>query len=91
MSTHTPGPWFEHSHRQIGPREGIVCEVWSAHGDADAIGQADANAHLIASAPDLLEALNSSIKFIEAMTPYGVNALKKARAAVAKATGADHA
>ena len=47
----TPGPWREHSHRQIGPDAGIVCEVWSAIGWGDAaIQQADANVRLIAAA-----------------------------------------
>ena len=55
---YTPGPWREHSHRQIGPDEGIVAEVWSTIGWGDAaIQQADANVRLIAAAPDLLEAL----------------------------------
>ena len=49
----TPGPWREHSHRQIGPDAGIVCEVWSAIGWGDAaIQQADANVRLIAAAPE---------------------------------------
>lgn len=53
---YTTGPWYEHSHRQIGPAAGIVCEVWSAIGGGDAIAQADANAILIAAAPDLHQA-----------------------------------
>jgi hypothetical protein len=54
----TPGPWREHSHRQIGPDEGIVAEVWSAIGWGDAaIQQADANVLLIAAAPELHQAL----------------------------------
>lgn len=55
--SYTPGPWHEHSHRQIGPDEGIVAEVWSAIGWGDAaIQQADANVRLIAAAPDLHQA-----------------------------------
>lgn len=53
---YTPGPWHEHSHRQIGPAAGIVCEVGSAIGGGDAIAQADANVLLIAAAPDLHQA-----------------------------------
>ena len=54
----TPGPWREHSHRQIGPKAGIVAEVWSAIGedDEDAIAQADANCLLVAAAPELYQA-----------------------------------
>jgi len=58
-TSYTPGPWHEHSHRQIGPDEGVVAEVWSAIGttDVDRIAQADANARLIAAAPELHQAL----------------------------------
>ena len=61
--SYTPGPWREHSHRQIGPDAGIVCEVWSAIGetDADRIAQADANVHLITAAPELHQALKTLI------------------------------
>lgn len=91
----TPGPWHEHSHRQIGPDEGIVCEVWSAIGETadDAIAQADANTHLIASAPALYqavraaEALLSRQKWIASEhTPEGA-VLMVLRAAIAKAEG----
>ena len=58
----TPGPWHEHSHRQIGPDEGIVCEVWSAIGWGDsAIQQADANVRLIAAAPALHQACAAAL------------------------------
>lgn len=58
----TPGPWHEHSHRQIGPDAGIVCEVWSAIGWGDeAIQQADANVRLIAAAPELYAALQAIV------------------------------
>ena len=83
--SYTPGPWREHSHRQIGPDAGIVCEVWSAIGesDADRIAQADANARLIAAAPDLLEALRCACNYIDKLggtsSPY--------RALLARATG----
>lgn len=58
-TSYTPGPWHEHSHRQIGPDAGIVCEVWSSVGanDASRIAQADANVRLIAAAPELYQAL----------------------------------
>ena len=54
----TAGPWREHSHRQIGPDGGIVCEVWSAVGTSsdDAIDQANANCLLIAASPALHQA-----------------------------------
>lgn len=92
---HTPGPWYEHSHRQIGPAAGIVCEVWSAIGWGNvAINEADANVRLIAAAPDLLEALILLEAEMVASgnaqaTDFGWKpAIEKTRAAIAKATGA---
>lgn len=91
----TPGPWHEHSHRQIGPDAGIVCEVWSAIGsnDADAINQADANCRLIAAAPDLYdvcataEALLTRQKWkADPHSPEGA-LLMKLRAILAKVEG----
>lgn len=91
----TPGPWHEHSHRQIGPEEGIVCEVWSAIGETsvDAITQADANAHLIASAPMLYQAARAAEQLLACQkwiasehTPEGA-VLMTLRAAIAKAEG----
>lgn len=87
----TPGPWHEHSHRQIGPGEGIVCEVWSALGWGDtAIQQADANVRLIAAAPELhqacaaAEALLTRQKWAASeFAPEGV-VLTALRAALAK-------
>ena len=85
----TPGPWREHSHRQIGPDAGIVCEVWSAIGWGDAaIQQADANVRLIAAAPELHQAL----KAIIADNRLGLGlvrprTMKLIRAALTKAEG----
>ncbi len=61
-ASYTPGPWYEHSHRQIGPKAGIVCDVWSAIGWGDAaITEADANCLLIAAAPELHQALTAIV------------------------------
>ena len=69
----TPGPWFEHSHRQIGPKAGIVAEVWSAVGTSsdDAIAQADANCLLIAAAPELYNALRTALVVISGLNADG--------------------
>ena len=105
MSAHTPGPWglaqyakgaalpipfIEHKTIAVfsdGARQGDVAYMqhglWGDH-------QALANARLIASAPDLLEALR------EMLAVYGndghfhapaLRATRAARAAIAKATG----
>lgn len=68
----TPGPWHEHSHRQIGPDAGIVCEVWSALGWGDtAIAEADANVHLIAAAPTMYAALRAALVTVAALNADG--------------------
>lgn len=88
--THTPGPWREHSHRQIGPDAGIVCEVWSAIGETDAerIAQADANAALIAAAPELHQALKTLIAdYRIGMAVVRPRTMTLIRAALAKAEG----
>lgn len=89
MSTkHTPGPWsYFHD----------TCAVCEANGDAEYIidgppggnhGQfsEEADARLIAAAPDLLEALIETLVIAERneMGPWR----KRAQAAIAKATGA---
>lgn len=88
--THTPGPWREHSHRQIGPDAGIVCEVWSAIGETDAerIAQADANAALIAAAPELHQALKTLLAdHAIGMAVVRPRTMTLIRAALAKAEG----
>lgn len=104
MSKHTPGPWFlaekvqgKHTvtnlRRIRSERElmehGAVCEVY---GIADG-SEADANARLIASAPELLGALQFMVdRFRDTNGSYGVwenEALEAANAAIEKATGGE--
>ncbi|MCL4759083.1 MAG: hypothetical protein KJZ96_12140 [Rhodocyclaceae bacterium] len=89
----TPGPWHEHSHRQIGPDAGIVCEVWSALGWGDtAIAEADANVHLIAAAPALHAALLAALDVVAGCNADGAHndTVKTIRAALALAQGEHH-
>jgi len=73
LTSYTPGPWHEHSHRQIGPDEGIVAEVWSAIGWGDAaIQQADANVRLIAAAPELHQALLAALLVVAGCNGDGI-------------------
>ena len=80
MRKHTPGPWrYEYE-------PGFCGELIAANGTiiAEFISEPrPPNARLIAAAPELLEALQGLITGAEAM---GWNT-KKARAAIAKATG----
>jgi len=101
MSKHTPGPWHVVDHH-IANRYYVSVR----HGDAS-IGAASwdvarvtvrqtwrdqqiANAHLIAAAPDLLAALQA---FADEIVPNNPNdpLWINARAAIAKATGANNA
>ena len=96
MSKHTPGPWsldtenvgdYLRGHVSVdAPDHGaLALVVWKMEDD-DQSPVCEANARLIAAAPDLLEAL----RFIEANTVEGGAFNKVARAAIAKATGGDH-
>lgn len=90
---HTRGPW--EAHKTIEAHDGMP-ECWQIDAEHDAVcttqfcyaPNTEANARLIASAPDLLEALavlvtDCSQIWSEAEFP----ALKQARAAIARARG----
>lgn len=91
MSEFTPGPWkvgqvgcFLHVTTTI-PGNPIICDLHY---------NSEANARLIAAAPDLLAALMAVIEDLEHKEPDGwmsgqvhVSAFDKARAAIAKAEG----
>lgn len=90
---HTPGPWVANGAEVWGthamrfslttggtPMIATVCK----HTDAERAFPYEANANLIAAAPDLLEAL----KQIAGSDPYHQSAAGRiARAAIARATG----
>jgi hypothetical protein len=98
MSAHTPGPWnmVEASGGWlIGPREtdgpdyvGDVHRLAKGRSDEES----EANARLIATAPELLRALRDALPFIncrecELHNPYVEDIRDAARAAIAKARG----
>jgi hypothetical protein len=82
-----PGPWESKS---------IAGNVWNVssqieeNGIAVAMVRGDANARLIAAAPELLEVLNDLLCDLDTLNiPYRNEAIcERARAAIAKATGA---
>lgn len=95
MSKHTPGNW-EAVHRsgsnvQIESRDYPAGRLATVYGNATNDHERDANARLIAAAPDLLAALemllflNIEIRVLDAAV--GHEALSRARAAIAKARG----
>ena len=98
MSEHTPGPWRANSSWIEGPKMAlrVACVDWPRRGCAPCTkNEAEANARLIAAAPDLLKAmkrLDRLYKGICMMVPDDEMAAcqevwAEADAAIAKAEG----
>lgn len=95
---HSPAPWRCHDKRPNCSGYSIVGndgQYIAFCGDSDELSPIDANAHLIAAAPELLESLR---ELVSAMVRYEIDAgesapvkhenmMNKARAAIAKALG----
>ena len=104
MSKHTPGPWEIKYHpdpcyRYIsGPQHIALAQVVWCMEDEDRSPECEANAHLIAAAPELLEALEKIVELNGPGRIYKLNELGMlvstmlsiARAAIAKAKGEEH-
>jgi hypothetical protein len=92
MSEHTPGPWFAQESIRDGwyicarNVEHIVVDSHDVGGFYGAIIK-DADARLIAAAPELLEALENLLKVHEGEGGTQRHAGDIARAAIAKAKG----
>jgi hypothetical protein len=98
MSKHTPGPWEvvpedrAESRWIIGDEEGGSIASCEPAGPWITSAQADANARLIAAAPDLLAVLRDMLLWAdtpqqEASPSWIIGACERARAAIAKAGG----
>lgn len=93
MSGHTPGPWAYDYENDTGPNDDYFVEWYGMNGVFRAYREEDAA--LIASAPDLLEALESltadRLFYYDGDTDARMNvtvaAYKNARAAIARAKG----
>ena len=95
MSAHTPGPWkaigdFIHTSDNLP----FVLAYTPEQQDGVPVGDRDANAQLIAAAPEMLAALKRLVDLLEVMRGLGDTPIKgwskrveAARAAIAKATG----
>ncbi len=102
---HTPGPWEASTHPANDPE---YCHVWAKGRSSDialvvradnesmiGVGSAEANARLMAAAPDMLAALRAlthqaAKEIDQSSTHDGLNncdLLAQARAAIAKAEG----
>jgi hypothetical protein len=93
-TSHTPAPWVSHltgytgrasAKYVINDKKGRAV----AHIKHSTISPMEANARLIAAAPELLEALNAIVKRAEdpALCDDTDTLLRNARTAIAKATG----
>lgn len=90
---HTPGPWIFYADTPstdpnwhivtTANRMVVLANVHIEPGNETAL----ANARLIAAAPELLEQLQEMVRLAE---HEGWEGFEKARAAIAKATGASH-
>ncbi len=96
MYKHTPGPWvwktdtrsYGAHYRDLAGLDANVMNYYDYEGlhfegDHETV---DANARLIAAAPDLLEALNAVVAFIEGQ-PNAFEPFCLVREAIGKATG----
>lgn len=94
---HTQGPWEAEEHGVIRGRNGMIrpfiCQVQDDHNDEET----QANAHLIAAAPELLSALSNILEDHKRMFPEAhpnstiaweeCEEVRAAFAAIAKAEG----
>lgn len=95
-AAHTPGPWrvYHAPYNQLSVGTDVeditgpdfeICRFGDTNDSED-----EANARLIAAAPELLEALEGAVPFLEAdqrICDFEVAPLTKARTAIAKAKG----
>lgn len=67
---HTPGPWVVTPHRTIHTPKGCITDpIWSCHGAEEG----DANAVLMAAAPDLLSILKTIKAHASDLLPESIN------------------
>jgi len=87
-TTHTPGPWHLRERPNSGGGHFVEPGIATVHGSGRI---PDANARLIAAAPDLLAALEMAVRYLPSVQVDGIvqdtAALKTAKDAIAKAKG----
>ena len=93
MSKHTPGPWVVYGTARddgytdfygIDGSDSSAVVLWDKHGGIREI----ADARLISAAPELLDALEMALEYLESWEDLSAGEhCRVARAAIAKATG----
>lgn len=88
MNKHTPGPWVARPVPNVGVRghTGYAIDFNEDQEQVVDFVYEEADANLIAAAPDLLEALDELVRHQEALGRHNV-IIDKSRAAIAKARG----
>ena len=81
---HTPGPWHVEDSFVLSSQRECVAQVG---GPINRTPTSDANARLIAAAPELLAALSDLVAICDGRLPEKRLPIEAARAAKAKATG----
>ena len=81
------GDWGVYVEQQETAVDLTICHVCNESNWHPGEGYAEANARLIAAAPDLLYALEEALHLIETLTPLEGSTVRIVRAAIAKATG----
>jgi hypothetical protein len=96
MSAHTPGPWSVEKERDFWNVTSVQGDIVGIEGLYRCDGSDEANARLIAAAPELLEALRYMLRrYVELVesgdagdwNPETETEVIEARAAIAKAEG----
>lgn len=90
-SKHTPGPWQlaeKYNCKDVRAVDGPYVADCNASAAIDWRTK-EANARLIAAAPELLQALSGCVEHMEHSTPQGQAAYEAALAVITKATGGE--
>ena len=85
MTTYTQGKWIYRGNSCVGTANQLVACVYPMEDERPQ--ENAANARLIAAAPDLLEALKLMVEIVELVVPFEGASMRRARAAITKATG----
>lgn len=91
QTTHTPGPWgcteTEGSWTISADADPVYIATVAMPGRMSKVDQAEANARLIAAAPELLEACQLALDSLNSLVATNTLSKQLLRAAIARATG----